>query len=58
MEINIRTKMTAFIKAMLKKSGGQLNIDKYRVSSHKILQNIKSEQNLMNYVMKQLKTKW
>ena len=32
--------MTTFIKAKLKKSEGQTNIGKYRVATHKILQNI------------------
>ncbi len=32
--------MTSFIKVKLNKSDEQTNIDKYRVSPHKILQNI------------------
>ncbi len=38
--------MATFIKAKLKKSYGQTNIDKYRVAAHghKILQNILPEQ--------------
>ncbi len=32
--------MTTFIKAKLKKSDEQTNIDKYRVFAHTILQNI------------------
>ena len=35
--------MTTFVKANVKKSNGQMNIDN-RVSAHKILLNIKSEQ--------------
>ncbi len=38
--------MKTFIKAMLKKSDGQMNIDKYRVSAYRILQNIISDQNI------------
>ncbi len=45
--------MTTLIKANLKISNGQMNIDKYRVSAHKILLNIKSEQNLIYYVRQQ-----
>ena len=37
--------MTTFIKAKLKKSDGQMNIDKYRVAAHSTLQNIISKQN-------------
>ncbi len=37
--------MTTFIKAKLKKSDGQKNIDKYRLAALEILQNIISEQN-------------
>ena len=38
------TRMTTFMKAKLKKSDRQTNIEKYRVAVHKILQNIISEQ--------------
>ena len=40
---NSKTRMTIFIKGKLNKSDGQTNIDKYRVSQHKILQNIITE---------------
>ncbi len=43
---DISTKrMTTIIKAKLKKSDGQTNIDKDRVAAHKRLQNIIAEQN-------------
>ncbi len=32
--------MTPFIKVKLKKSDGQINIEKYMMATHKILQNM------------------
>ncbi len=38
--------MTAFLKAKLKESNGQTNIDKHIVAAYKILQNVVSEQKI------------
>ena len=34
-----KTRITTFIKAILMKSDGRINIEKYRVAAHKILKN-------------------
>ncbi len=38
--------MTTFIKAIIKNSDGQTNIDKYKVAANEILQNIISKQKI------------
>ncbi len=43
--MQLKIRMTTFTKVNLKKTDEQTNIDKYRVATHRILQNIISEQN-------------
>ena len=43
--IQTKTRMTTFIKAKHKKSDRQTKVEKFRLTAHKILQNIILEQN-------------